>query len=117
MERGVREDSFAAARKCALRVTENLGGQVDFAFAFADGVNADGSRIVAGLSTEIATPFVGGLAGDDRKFLKSRIFLNGEVHEDAVGLLAARGPISFVVNSASGWCPVGESGIVEEAHS
>ena len=116
LERGVRTDSFEAARKCAARVTEDLGGKVDFAFAFADGVKADGSRIVAGLSTVLATPFVGGLAGDDRKFLKSRIFLNGDVYEDAVGVLAARGPISFIVNSASGWCPVGETGIVEETH-
>ena len=115
-ERDVRADSFGAARRCAERVKEDLGGEVDFAFAFADGVKADGSQIVAGLSTVLATPFLGGLAGDDRKFLQSRIFLNGEVHEDAVGLLAARGPISFIVNSASGWCPVGEPGIVEEAH-
>lgn len=116
LERGVRADSFAAARKCAAQVTADLGGEVNFAFAFADGVKADGSRIVAGLATVLATPFVGGLAGDDRKFLKSRIFLNGEVYEDAVGVLAARGPISFIVNSASGWCPVGETGIVEETH-
>jgi hypothetical protein len=116
LERGVRADSFAAAQKCATRVSENLGGVVNFAFAFADGVNADGSRIVDGLSTVLATPFVGGLAADDRKFLKSRIFLNGEIHEDAVALLAARGPLSFIVNSASGWCPVGATGIVEETH-
>ncbi len=116
LEHGVRADSFTAAQKCAARVTEQLGGQVDFAFVFADGVNADGSRIVAGLTTMLAIPFVGGLAADERRFLKSRIFLNGEVYEDAVGLLAARGPISFIVNSASGWCPVGETGIVEEAH-
>lgn len=116
LERGVQADSFEAARKCAAQVKTDLGGEVNFAFAFADGVKADGSRIVAGLSTVLATPFVGGLAGDDRKFLKSRIFLNGEVYEDAVGVLAARGPISFVVNSASGWCPVGETGIVEETH-
>jgi hypothetical protein len=116
LERGVKGNSFEAARKCAAHIADQLGGVVNFAFAFADGVMADGSKIVAGLSAVLATPFVGGLAGDDRKFLKSRIFLNGEVYEDAVGVLAARGPISFVVNSASGWCPVGETGIVEEAH-
>ncbi|MGB8169068.1 MAG: FIST N-terminal domain-containing protein [Chthoniobacteraceae bacterium] len=116
IEPGVRADSFSAAQKCARRVSEDLGGEVNFAFAFADGVNADGSRIVDGLSTVLATPFVGGLAADDRKFLKSRIFLNGEIHEDAVALLAARGPISFIVSSASGWCPLGETGIVEGTH-
>jgi hypothetical protein len=115
-ERGVRADSFAAARECAERVVENLGGEVDFAFAFADGVKADGSRIVSGLATVLETPFIGGLAADDRKFLKSRIFVDGEVFEDAVGVLAARGPISFIVNSASGWCPVGATGVVEETH-
>lgn len=114
LERGVSDDSFSAARECAVRVTAELGGEVNFAFAFADGVKADGSRIVAGLRDVLTTPFLGGLAGDDRKFLKSRVFLNGAVHDDAVALLGARGPISFVVNSASGWHPVGSAGVVEE---
>jgi hypothetical protein len=116
LESGVQEDSFEAARKCAAQVSDDLGGEVTFAFAFADGVKADGSRIVAGLSSVLTNPFLGGLAGDDRKFVKSWIFLNGEVYADAVALLAARGPISFVVNSASGWHPVGEAGVIEETH-
>jgi hypothetical protein len=114
VEGGVGADSFAAAKTCATEVSHDLGGVVNFAFAFADGVKADGSGIVAGLSTILATPFIGGLAADDRKFVKSRIFVNGEVHEDAVGVLGARGPVSFIVNSASGWRPVGITGVVEE---
>jgi len=115
MERGVGADSFSAAHDCAMQARRELGGEIDFAFAFADGVKADGSQIAAGLSAVLTKPFLGGLAGDDRKFVRSWVFANGAAHADAIGLLAARGPISFVVNSASGWLPVGQQGTVEQS--
>ncbi len=114
IEEGVAADSFAAARTCAARAVELLGGAADFAFAFADGVKADGSRIAAGLSGVLTIPFIGGLAGDDRKFAKSWIFAHGRWYENAVGIVAGRGPISFLINSASGWSAAGEAGVVEE---
>lgn len=114
IEHGVVADSYAAARSCATHAAAGLQGQVDFAFAFADGVRADGSQVVAGLSSVLTIPFVGGLAGDDRKFQRSWVLLNGEAFEDAVGVLAARGPMPFVVNSASGWAPVGDLGCIEQ---
>ncbi len=114
VEEGVGGDSFGAARRCAERARLALDGEIDFAFAFADGVKADGSQIAAGLSAVLTKPFLGGLAGDDRKFLRSWVFSNGEARADAVGLLAARGPIAFVVSAASGWLPVGQPGIVEQ---
>lgn len=114
LEEGVAADSAAAARTCAQRVADELGGQVDFAFAFADGVKADGSQIVAGLASVLPIPFIGGLAGDDRKFVQSWIFLNGRACQNAVGILAARGPVSFLINSASGWHPMGEAGQIEQ---
>ena len=114
VESGVDADSSAAAHRCAERVIEELGGHADFAFAFADGVKADGSSIAAGLSAVLAIPFIGGLAADDRKFTASWIFAHGRTHQNAVGLLAARGPISVRINSASGWHPEGATGVVEE---
>jgi hypothetical protein len=114
VEPGVAVDSYTAARRCAERATRVLGGHIDYAFAVADGVKADGSQIVAGLSSILKIPFMGALAGDDRKFSASWIVVNGEVHEDSVAVLAARGSISYLINSASGWAPMGESGRVEQ---
>ncbi|MEA3207272.1 MAG: hypothetical protein QOE70_329 [Chthoniobacter sp.] len=116
LEYGVAADSYAAARRCAESAVAALGGEVDFAFAFADGIKADGSHIVHGLSSVLTLPFIGGLAGDDRKFKRSFIFHDRRAHEDAVGVLAARGRVSFSINSASGWRPVGEAGMIEECH-
>ena len=116
LQRGVGADSYAAARACTLLASRQLEGPVDFAFTFADGVKADGSQIVEGTSSVLGIPFLGGLAGDDRKFERSWILVNGEACQDAVGILAASGPLPFVVNAASGWTPVGDVGLIEQCY-
>lgn len=63
----------------------------------------------------MSCPFVGGLTGDDRKFRKARIFYNRQILEDAVMVLLSSGGVPFLANSASGFMPVGGSGIIEEA--
>jgi hypothetical protein len=116
LEYGVGVASRQAAQKCAQRIKEQLDGDPTFAFALADGVKADGSALVEGISAELDIPFIGALACDDRKFTKSLVLVDGDAHEDAVALLGARGNVPFVLSSASGWEPVGQSGRIEEAH-
>lgn len=114
METGVAADSWNAARSCARAVLDQAGGQAAWAFVLADGVKADGTRIVEGVRSILPIPFVGGLTGDDRKFTRSRIFFNDHEVEDGVAILLATGDLSFVANAASGWLPAGAVGIVEE---
>jgi hypothetical protein len=80
----------------------------------ADGTCADGHAITEGIAAEISGPFFGGLTGDDRKFTRSKLFLNGQEYEDAVAILSGSGTISFAVNAASGWTPAGSEGVVED---
>jgi hypothetical protein len=114
-EKGVSKDSFSAARTCARNAFSQVGGQPNFAFVLADGMKADGSGIVAGINSVFRVPYFGGLTGDDRKFTRSRILFNGQELEDAVSILTASGEISCSINAASGWTPIGRSGIVEES--
>ena len=114
VEEGVRADSFTAAKACARKIVASGNGQIGFCMVLADGANADGHAIVSGVEAEIPGPFFGGLTGDDRRFTKSKIFLNGREYEDAVAILSGWGELRFAVNAASGWTPVGRKGVVEE---
>jgi hypothetical protein len=64
----------------------------------------------------LSFPFIGGLTGDDRKFTRSRIFLNGREIEDGVAILLASVDMPFITHSASGFIPIGVPGTVEDSH-
>jgi hypothetical protein len=110
VEHGVCQDSFGAAERCAQRALDQLGQKPDFTFVLADGLQADGTLVTAGVASVLPTPFFGGLAGDDRKFMHSCIFWDKNACEDMVGILLGAGKISLAMNAASGWTPVGDPG-------
>lgn len=110
-ECGTQLDSYAAARRCALALKTQETG---FYFVLADGTKSDGNQIVKGVASVLPGPFFGGLTGDDRRFTRSGLFLNGRVLEDAVAILAGTGPLVYAVNAFSGWTPMGALGRVEE---
>lgn len=115
LEQGVHADSFKAARACALKALASCPVPSMFRMVLADGAKADGHAIVNGIAAEITGPFFGGLTGDDRKFTSSKVFLNGREYEDAVAILTGCGDFSFALNAASGWTPIGNAGVVENA--
>ncbi len=112
---GVGADSLTTARACASAALEQLGGKAEWAFVLADGVTADGTCIASGVRDVFSFPFIGGMTGDDRKFTRSRLFLNGGNIEDGVAILLASGAMPFITNSASGFLPIGVPGIVGES--
>ncbi|MDP2360635.1 MAG: FIST N-terminal domain-containing protein [bacterium] len=114
LRRGVGGDSRSASREAAREAAAGLDGDPAFCFVLADGLQADGTEVVAGLREILAIPFFGGLSGDDRNFTRSRIFHGGREHEDAVVVLLGSGPLPFLLQAASGWTPMGEEGVVEE---
>lgn len=116
IEGGAEADPYSTSRVCGKRALDRLGGKADFAFLMATGKTADGTRLIAGLQSVMNIPIVGGLAGDDRKFMRTYILANGKAYADAVGALIARGAINFLINAGSGWKPVGEPGYIEAAH-
>lgn len=113
--RDVKENSVKAAEDAARQVQAALNAPVTVAFALADGLKADGSRLVEGLRNAMQAPCFGGLAADDRRFERSSVFVGSESAEDALILLAASGRVPFHINAASGWNPVGDIGCVTRA--
>lgn len=107
--------SAAAAAACTRRALEGLGGVADFCMVVADSATADGRGIALGVRSVVDLPIIGGLAGDDLKSLRCRVFFRGAEHEDAVAVLLGRGRIPYAVNVASGWRAVGDAGLVEES--
>ena len=117
VESGVGADSAGTARRCATAALEQLGGKAEWAFVMADGITADGAGVVSGVHEILKFPFIGGLTGDDRKFMRSRIFLNGREIEDGVAILLASGGIPFITHSVNGFIPIGAVGTVEESYA
>lgn len=113
VDRGVGLDSSGVARSCAEAALARLDGDAGWGFVLADGVTADGTAVASGVREVLAVPFIGGMTGDDRKFTRSRVFLNGEAVEDGVAVLLASGPVPFFVYTTSGFTPLGEQGVVE----
>jgi hypothetical protein len=115
LEFGAGADSPGAARRAASGALAKLGQAADWAFVLADGVTADGTGIVAGVREILPGPFLGGMTGDDRKFTRSRIFLDGRAVEDGVALLLACGELPFCTHTVSGFVPLGATGTVESS--
>ncbi len=107
-------DGRAAAANCARRLLQDLGGTPDLAFVLADGLRSDGGAIVEALNEVLGCPFLGGLAGDDRKFSRTYVFAEGRAWPEAVVLLGARGPILKAIHSASGFHPLEGVGVVDQ---
>ena len=105
--------SGEAARRCAGRLAEELGGAPSLALALAGGPQVDGVEIVQALNDVLACPLMGGLAGDDRQMLRSYVFARGRAWPDAVALLGARGPLRCALHSASGFRPLDGVGVVD----
>lgn len=106
-------DSYAVARKCARDLLKQSGGPPNLALVLAD-LNCNGVRMVEGIRSVLDIPVIGGLAGDDWQFKTGYIVANGAVHRHAVGMLGMSGDFSFVINCASGWKPLGQTGLVED---
>lgn len=110
---GVGSDSFAVAQKTAREALEGLGEVPSFAMVLADGVTSDGSRLVEGFQSVLPIPFIGGLAGDSRKFEQSYVVMNDQIQDDAALVLVASGAMKTWMNAASGWTLIGAAGVVE----
>ena len=62
-------------------------------------------------------PLVGGTAGDQWRFERTKQFCGRETHSDSLPVLMLYGDFHFGIGVASGWSPIGESGKVTKAES
>lgn len=87
-------------------------------FVLSNGLNVNGSALVAGLRTVIGdrVALSGGLAGDGARFADTRILARGEHHSHAVAAIGFYGNhVRFAYGSAGGWQPFGPVRTISDA--
>lgn len=96
--------SELAARLCS------LVADPAFVLVFSDGLNVNGSELVAGMSQGLSSKclFSGGLAGDGTHFGSTVVIADGEFHHHAVvGIVFGGSSLKVASSSVAGWCPFG----------
>lgn len=107
-------DSRAKAKSCAQAICANSSGMLKAGLVAADFQN-DGVALTEELNEILNCPLVGGLTGDDWQFKLGYVFQNGKIFQNAVSVLGMSGDFSFDCHSASGWKPIGRTGIITKA--
>lgn len=114
--RGLARDPDGAVRAAWAELCRSSASQQTPALviAVAEGLGADGVAVTRALAACVppAVPVVGGTAGDQWRFQRTRQVFGDEVVEDAVALLALYGSIHVGVGLGSGWRPIGPSATV-----
>ncbi len=97
---------------------EVAGDGLSGIFVLSNGLNVNGSALVAGLRTVIGdrVALSGGLAGDGARFADTRILARGEHHADVVAAIGFYGDhVRFAHGSAGGWQPFGPVRTINDA--
>ncbi|MFT4143150.1 MAG: FIST N-terminal domain-containing protein [Mobilitalea sp.] len=103
------EQSRDTGKKLAAAIEEKVG-EPSFVLIFSDGLNVNGSELVAGLREGLAgrCQFSGGLAGDGFKFEKTAVIADGQLQPQAVVGVAFKGAsLRSSCSSVAGWSPFG----------
>ncbi len=106
--------SYDRAKFCVDRAAAKSAGALKAGLVLSDFIN-DGVEIADSISNTIDIPFTGGLTGDDWQFKSGFVILNGQPYTNAVAFTGLSGDFAFACNCASGWKPIGKSGIVTES--
>lgn len=99
--------SFAAGAEIGAALTRS---DLSAVFILSDGLNVNGSELVAGLRAKVAPGVVitGGLAGDGPNFQKTLVHIDGTTRDHLVVAVGFYGPaIQIGHGSAGGWSQFG----------
>lgn len=105
--------------KTSLSAGKELGDKLLYAFQgvrrdlsviLLDGLMGDSSSLISGLQEGLGRsfPFVGGLASDNLRFLKTHLYFNQEVLTDAACGILWGGKLTFGLGIKHGWKPLGK---------
>ncbi|MEZ6188007.1 MAG: FIST N-terminal domain-containing protein [Planctomycetota bacterium] len=116
---GLRRNTRRAARQLVRSLQLGRGG-ARFAtphrtiLLLTDGMAGNGETLVDTLAMESGAEvaIAGGAAGDDAAFVESFVFLDGQVHTDAVVALELSSVKPIGVGVHHGWCAASEPGLV-----
>lgn len=105
--------------KAALTAGQELGKKLlddfhgirrDLGIIFSDGLIEENSGLISGLQERFGTsfPMFGASASDDLKFLKTYIYFNQEIFNDAACGMLLGGKLNFGLGLKHGWKPLGK---------
>ncbi len=95
------------------------GSRRDLGIIFSDGLIEDVSNLIFGLQEKLGTsfPLIGASASDNLQFLKTYIYFNEELYNDAVCGIILGGKLNFSWGISHGWKPLGKPRQVTKAHA
>ncbi|QDQ27730.1 hypothetical protein FNU76_15990 [Chitinimonas arctica] len=111
---GVAADPVATTRRAFADLRLAMGGEPDLVYLASD-FRTDASMIEVVLRDEVDCPVMGGLAADDDRMQLSYLYRDGEVLQDAIVLLGARGNLRFDIAIGNAISPIGRPGTIESA--
>jgi hypothetical protein len=99
-------DGYAAGRQLVRQLPCTEGRLL---LLLSDGLVGDGAALVRGVRESLLPqiPIIGGAAGDDSRFQRTEIYLNGQHHSGRVAAACLSGDFSFGLGVRHGWEPVG----------
>lgn len=114
--RQLSQDVAQATQVAINDARETLAGPPKLCLTLPDGLRASASAVLRGLGAALGetVPLVGGIAAEHPQAQQTYQFYQREVLSDAVPVLLVSGPLLLAHGFASGWQPIGRSGIVTE---
>jgi len=88
-----------------------------FSVTFCDGLIEEGSGLISGLQERLGRsfPLIGASASDNLRFLKTYVYFNQEMLNDAIAGILFAGKVSFGLGLKHGWKPLGKPRTVTRA--
>lgn len=110
----VSKDVDAACARAVAQATAKITKPPALCIALPESLTTSGQKIVEALGRQLGehVPVVGALAGDGFRLKGTHQFFGRERYSDSVPILLFSGPLVCSIAVASGWKPMGESGLV-----
>jgi len=108
--RGLSNDPAHATRMAVNQALQGVEpSDVRLCVSLLEGVGVDGAEVLDHLRTAVpeGVPIVGGMAGDQGRFLVSKQVVGREELTDSVCVLLFSGPLVLSTAAGHGWTPVG----------
>lgn len=108
------QDIDAAVATAIAQATLHPSNPVRLCITLPESLTLSGVKILNTLQTALgpSIPIVGGLTSTQRGSNQTYQFYGSDVHQDAVPILTFTGPVAVAYGVASGWQPIGKTGVV-----
>ncbi len=106
-------EQVSAAKRAFVKDAAGLDDRQTFALCLIDGMSFAEETVTAACHWGLdEIPLLGGSAGDDMDFLKTRLILNGEILENSAILIFVRTQVSFRIFKTDNFVPTSNKLIV-----